>query len=370
MALRIMNNIASLTANRNLSRTTDSLTKSLERLSSGFKINRAADNASGLSISQKFRAQIASLKMAAQNAAEANSVLQVAEGGMEQIHSMLTRLKELATQAASSNAEGNRSEINSEASKLIDEIDRIATSTDYNGTALLSGYGVKSYTASVDTSISNVYSFNVDGAATGSYTAAYNTSTNVLTLTHSGTSETATLATNSTITFSTLGISFKITSAGVLDTIGAAFTGLNGSGGADFAVSSTAAQFQIGDTNASDKRLTFTISSVRKSALGISSLDLSTQSGAQSALTTISTAIDSVNTARSAVGANMNRLGYASANLQSAIENISASESVIRDVDMAQEMSNFTKNQILQQAGVAMLAQANALPQAVLSLLG
>ena len=373
MALRIQNNIASLTANRNLGRTTSNLSKSLERLSSGFRINRAADNASGLSISQKFRAQIASLKMASQNAGEANSVLQVAEGGMEQIHNMLVRLKELATQASSSNSDGNRSEIDAEAQKLISEIDRIATSTEYNGVSLLDGYGTKSYTASIDSDIKNIYSFNVDGASTGSYTAAYNTGNNTLTLTFGSTSEIATLATNSTINFSTLGISFKTTSAASaadLDAIGTAFTALNGSGGKDFAVTGTAAQFQIGDTNAADKRLTFTISSVRKAALSIDTLSLTTQSGAQTALGTIDTAIDSVNTARGAIGANMNRLNYASANLQSAVENLTASESVIRDVDMAQEMSEFTKSQIMQQAGVAMLAQANALPQAVLSLLG
>ncbi len=373
MALRVQNNIASLTANRNLNRTTTALSRSLEKLSSGFKINRAADNASGLSISQKFRAQIASLKMAAQNATEANSVLQVAEGGMEQIHSMLTRLKELATQAASSNADGNRSEIDAEAQKLISEIDRIAASTEYNGTSLLNGYGTKSYSSAIDTTLDNVYDFKVDGASTGSYTAAYNTTTNVLTLTHGSTSETATLQTNAQITFSTLGISFKITSAvsaTELDAIGTALVTLNASGTADFAVTGTAAQFQIGDTNSSNKRLSFSISSVTKTALGLSSLSLTTQSGAQSALSTIDTAIDSVNTARGAIGANMNRLTYAQANLQSAIENITASESVIRDVDMAQEMAEFTKNQILQQAGVAMLAQANALPQAVLSLLG
>ena len=114
----------------------------------------------------------------------------------------------------------------------------------------------------------------------------------------------------------------------------------------------------------------FDINSVRHTALGISTLALSTQSAAQNALATIDTAIASVNTARGEIGANMNRIGYANANLQSAIENLTASESVIRDVDMAHEMSNFTKHQILQQAGVAMLAQANSMPQAVLSLLG
>ena len=374
MALRIQNNIASLTANRNLARTTSALSVSLERLSSGFRINRAADNASGLSISQKFRAQIASLKMAAQNATEANSVLQVAEGGIEQIANMLVRLKELATQAASSNSDGNRAEIDAEATQLINEIDRIAKSTEYNNVSLLDGYGTKSYSSEIDTNINNIYDFKVDGAATGSYNASYNTTNNTLTFTFGSQTETVTLQTNSTINFSTLGISFKIgknVNATELDAIGTAFASLNVDGATtDFAITGTAAQFQIGDTNSSNKKLSFSISSVTKADLGLSSLSLSTQSSAQSALSTIDTAISSVNTIRGNIGANMNRLSYAQANLQTAIENITASESVIRDVDMAAEMSEFTKNQILQQAGVAMLAQANALPQAVLSLLG
>ena len=371
MALRVQNNIASLTANRNLGRTTTNLATSLERLSSGFRINRAADDAAGLSISQKFRAQIASLKAASRNASEAGSVLQVAEGGMEQIHNMLTRLKELSTQSASSNSDGNRTEIDAEAQKLISEIDRIATSTNYNGVSLLNGYGSRSTNADPELSVSNLYDFKVDSAATGSYTfSAYNTTTNVVSLTFGSTTETATLATNSTVSFGTLGVEFKVTAGATLDTLGAALVTLNSSGTADFAVTGTAAQFQIGDKNDADKKLSFNISSVTKTDLGIGSMNLLTQSSSQAALSTIDSAIDTVNTARGAIGANMNRLGYASANLATAVENLTSSESVVRDVDMAMEMSTFTKNQILQQAGVSMLAQANSLPQAVLSLLG
>ncbi len=370
MALRIQNNIASLTANRNLGRTSNNLARSLERLSSGFRINRAADDAAGLSISQKFRAQIASLKAATRNASEAGSVLQVAEGGMEQIHNMLTRLKELATQSASSNSDGNRTEIDAEAQKLISEIDRIATSTEYNGVSLLNGYGTRSADTDAEATISNVYDFNVDSAATGSYEFGYSASTDTLTLTFGSVSETAVLTTNSTISFGTIGVSFKISGGATIDTVGAALATMNGSGGNDFGVTGTAAQFQIGDKNDADKKLGFTISSVTKTSLSIDTLSLTTQSGSQTALGTIDTAIGSVNTARGAIGANMNRLSYASANLQTAVENLTSSESVVRDVDMAMEMSTFTKNQILQQAGVSMLAQANSLPQAVLSLLG
>jgi flagellin len=143
MGLRIQNNISAMNAHRQLTISDSALSKSLERLSSGYRINRAADDAAGLSISQAFRADIASYKVASRNTAEANSLLQVAEGATDQIGNMLTRLKELATQAASSNAASNLDKINAEGNKLIDEIDRIAESTEYAGSKLLNGtFGV------------------------------------------------------------------------------------------------------------------------------------------------------------------------------------------------------------------------------------
>ncbi len=143
MGLRIQNNIAAMNAHRQLSISDTNLSKNLERLSSGFRINRAADDAAGLSISQQFRADIASFKVASRNTSEATSLLQVTEGAVDQIGNMLTRLKELATQAASANAGSNLDKINAEGNKLIDEIDRIANSTEYAGSKLLNGtFGV------------------------------------------------------------------------------------------------------------------------------------------------------------------------------------------------------------------------------------
>jgi len=371
MAIRVQNNIASLTANKHLSRTATMLSQSLERLSSGFRINRAADDAAGLSISQKFRAQIASLKAASRNATEANSLLQVAEGGMEEVHNMLTRLKELATQAASANSEGNRTEINAEAQALLSEISRISTATEYNGNPLLTGYGTKTFSDAFYTKTQNVYDVDVTGASVGSYSFSYDLLTSTLSLSDGTLTETAELVTNSKINFGSLGVSFKVT-AGLesLGALGESLAAIDGTGGADFSVSGSDVQFQIGDSNDSDKQLSFSINSITTNALSISSLTLATISGSQEALGTIDTAIDVVNTARGTIGANMNRLSYASATLQTAVENLTASESVIRDVDMAFEMSTFTKHQILQQAGVSMLAQANSIPQSVLSLLG
>ena len=139
MGLRIQNNIAAMNAHRQLTISDAGLSKSLERLSSGYRINRAADDAAGLAISQGMRADIASYKVASRNVSEANAMVQVAEGAYDQIGNMLVRLKELATQAASGNAEGNRDKINAEATQLLNEIDRIANSTEYAGSKLIDG---------------------------------------------------------------------------------------------------------------------------------------------------------------------------------------------------------------------------------------
>jgi flagellin len=252
------------------------LSKSLERLSSGYRINRAADDAVGLAISQGMRADIASYNVASRNVSEANAMVQVAEGAYDQIGNMLVRLKELATQAASANSAGNLDKIDAEADALLAEIDRISESTAYAGAALLDG-------------------------SLGTQT---------------------------------------------------------------FQVGSTANTFSQIDVG-------FSTVSTAAGSLNIASIDLSEASGDPlAALDSVDTAIDSLNDSRGALGAIQNRLGYASANLATTIENVQAAESVIRDVDMAGEMITFTKNQILLQAGTAMLAQANMAPQVVLSLFG
>ena len=273
MGLRIQNNIAAMNAHRQLQISDAGLSKSLERLSSGYRINRAADDAAGLAISQGMRADIASYQVASRNVSEANAMVQVAEGAYDQIGNMLVRLKELATQAASANASGNLTKINSEATALKDEINRISDSTQYAGSGLLDG-------------------------SMGTQT---------------------------------------------------------------FQVGSTADSFSQIDVS-------FATVSTAASSLNIAGIDLSSATGAQSALTSVDNAIDTLNGLRGDLGAIQNRLGYASANLSTTIENVQAAESVIRDVDMASEMTTFTKNQILLQAGTAMLAQANMAPQTLLSL--
>lgn len=260
--MRIQNNIAAMNAHRQLGISNGMMGKSLERLSSGFRINKAADDAAGLSISQSMRADIASLKVAGRNVAEATAQIQSAEGAFDQIGNILTRLKELATQASSSNAGGNLDKIDAEAQELLAEVDRIGANSGGGGT------------------------------------------------------------------------------------------------------------FQVGAHNDANSQISVSVSSVTTSALGINNLSLASVGGAQAALGSVSGAVGTLNTARGGLGAAQNRLAYAGANLATTIENMQAAESVIRDVDMAAEMTSFTKAQILMQAGTAMLAQANMAPQSVLSLIG
>jgi len=373
MGLRIANNIAAMNAQRNLGVADAGLSKSLERLSSGYRINRAADDAAGLSISSNMRAEIASLNVASRNTAQASSMLQVAEGAMDQINNMLTRLKELATQSASANVtDTDREKINSEASKLTSEIDRIADATKYNGTALINGnFGAAACETTLtglgaDLGVASASSIDVssvvDSGAT--YTVTDATGTDV-TLTNGAITQTVTATTTGaqTLNFDALGV--KIT----LDNAYDSSAELAGT----FTVDNAAQNIQVGKENADYNKIAVEIGDMQMSALkdgAALSVSLSSTSGAQSALTDIDTAISYVAEKRGDIGGYMNRLSYAAANLATNVENAQAAESVIRDVDMAAEMTTFTKNQILMQAGTSMLAQANMAPQSVLSLFG
>lgn len=364
MALRVANNVGALTVQKWLGIANSNFQKSLERLSSGYRINRAADDAAGLSISQSFRADIASFKVASRNTLEAASLIQVAEGAMNEIGNILTRLKELATQAASGNAGSDLDKLDAEADALMLEIDRIADVTEYADTKLINGnYG---NTATVTAVGINASTVDVSGASAGTWTFS-DPSGDTLLLGNGTVTQTVTLSGTGaqSVNFSELGIKFD------LDTGYSTDTGLDaetivvnqGSGGT----------FQVGAENDSNNRISFNVGDMNTAKLNDGStltVDLSTQSGAQSALADIDTAISYVADKRGDIGAVQNRLGYALSNLTSTVENVVASESVIRDVDMAAEMSEFTKNQILIQSATAMLAQANLAPQLVLQLLG
>lgn len=272
MTISINSNIASLNAQRNLSKTQASLGGNLSRLSTGLRINTAADDAAGLAISERFKAQITSMNQAQRNANDGISLLQTAEGAMNEISGVLTRMRELATQSANGTlTASDRGYIDDEAQALSSEIDRISSVTEFNGTKLLDG------------------SFNQD--------------------------------------------------------------------------------LQVGIKNTADDRINVTIGATDFATIAGGAVDLTSAAGAQSALDTLDTAIDAVSTARAALGTTQNRLQVSISNLGSAAENMSAANSRIRDVDVAQETAEMTRNNILMQAGVSVLAQANQAPQVALKLL-
>jgi len=378
MSLRINTNVAALNAHRNLTGTDSAMSKSMQRLSSGYRINSASDDAAGLSIANRLRTNTKSLTVASRNVTEAKSMISTAEGAANQVESILERMKELATQASSDNAATDRDKIQAEFTSLKEEVDRIVNDTEYQGTALLKGTFGNSITAATvsashgigDGALATVQgAITVGGAAAGNYTISNATADGMITLTNGTTTQTVNLTQvggqygAQTINFDKLGVSINLDST-------FAETELNN---ATFTVTAGACGgvFQVGSSNslAADS-LGVTLGDLQSSALGIGSIDLSTRSGASSALTTLDSAINTVNNALGDMGAAINRLDYTASNLSVSIENFSSSESVIRDVDMAHEMVKFTKNQILMQAGTAMLAQANMSSQNVLSLLG
>jgi flagellin len=279
MGLVINTNIASINAQRNLSRTEDSLNSSLARLSSGLRITAAKDDAAGLAISEKLRAQIRGMAQAERNANDGISLVQTAEGALDQVSSILTRMRELSVQAATGTlGDEERIYLDSEYDKLMAEIDRIATVTEFNGQRLLNG----------------------------------------------------------------------ATSSGI--------------------------SFQVGLTSATMDRITVSIMNTFASQLGTGTFligqTLSTISGARNAMNVIDAAIQDISGTRGDLGAAQNRLATTVKNLATQRENLSAANSRIRDVDVASETVSMTRSQILMQAGVSVLAQANQLPQMALSLIG
>jgi flagellin len=287
VGLRINNNIAAQNAYRNLSVTDSQMSKSLEKLSSGYRINRAADDAAGLSISEGLRSQIGGLKVAVRNAQDGISVVQTAEGALTETHSILQRMRDLAVQASSSGSQDSdaRTAAQTEFSQLNQELDRIASTTSFGGQKLL-GVGMTGGSAYM-----------------GTFQVGANTS--------------------------------AADQIGV-DLGGSVFGGVS-------------------------------VSGFDSTGLGVDGVDL--VASAASAVDALDTAIKGISTARATLGAYQNRFEHTINNLNVAVENLSASESRIRDTDMAQEMVSFTRSQILTQAGTSMLAQANQAPQNVLSLL-
>ena len=288
----IQHNIAANNAYRNLSANASNGQKNLEKLSSGYRINRSADDAAGLAISEQMRSKINGLDQATSNANDAIGLIQTAEGALTETHSMLQRMVTLATQSANGTYNSTaRTAIGEEVTALKAELNRIASTTDYNGVKPLN-----------------------TGNAPGAAPAAGG--------------------------------------GGVTPTPAPAAGGI---------------VVQIGPT--AGETLTIATAKMGSTALGVNAVDVSTVSKANSAITTINKAINSVSTHRAKLGASQNRLEHTINNLKTTNENMTAAESRIRDTDMAKEMSAFTKNNILVQASQAMLAQANQTPQGILQLL-
>jgi len=331
-----------MNANRQLGINNTGMSKSIEKLSSGFRINRAGDDAAGLSISEKMRAQIRGLKMASKNAQDGISLIQTAEGALNETHAILQRMRELAVQAANdTNVEVDRQAIQAEIDQLAEELTRISKDTQFNTQNLLDGSfsGTFHIGANKDQNIElSIGAMDSDSLGVGT---EYGINSNSLTI---GTAA-KTVA--------------KFVSAG--DTIGSNGSTLKAEISGYYKVNTSG---NTVDTlfRATDEA--FTGSTV---FLGI---HVSTQSAANTAIDTINNAINSVSTERSKLGAYQNRLEHTIKNLDTSAENLQAAESRIRDVDMAEEMMEFTKQSILQQASTAMLAQANQAPQSVLKLLG
>ncbi|MEW6581373.1 MAG: flagellin [Actinomycetota bacterium] len=275
MGLRIYNNIEAMNAHRNLGSTATNIGKAMERLSSGLRINRAADDAAGLAVSEVMRAQVRGMGVAQRNAHDGISLVQVADGAMGTAQDMLQRARDLAVQASNGTlTDTQRTNLDKEVQQILTEVGKVGSDTDFNGIKILAG---------------------------------------------------------------------------------------------SVAAAASAVTLQVGANGS--QTIGFTIGTVSTSDLGISGIAVSTQASASAAIASIDSALATLSTARATMGSIQNRLEQTITRLGVTSENLQAAESRIRDADMAQEMIRFTKNQILQQSGTAMLAQANQAPQSVLSLL-
>jgi len=427
--LSVQTNVSAISAQRHLGDTSDAEQTSMERLSSGFRINRAADDAAGLAVSEKLKAQIGGLDQASRNSQDGISMIQTAEGALDEVQSMMQRMRDLAVQAASdTNGQTERDNINLELGQLGKEINSISMRSKFNGQSLLSGSLVKSQltdstgavawksgnseiqgdgTTNGTALTANVYVNNVsvDGAQSGkgfnlTGTAASGTNAASVTMTMTDTTGANIVITDAaghtsnvtqtievdgmaagaaeTLNFSNLGIKITMaaTAAETGDAIVAAFTGTQS---VDTQIGSGTATLQTGSNEGDETKVDFVNTSL---AGGTGSVPLDTlaaslktfassgsRDDASSLITALDSALGSISSSRATLGAAQNRLQHTIANLGTTSENLSASNSRIRDVDVATESSNMSKNNVLEQAGVSVLAQANQLPQLALKLL-
>lgn len=361
--MRINTNVAALNAWRNLTVSDTAMAKSLERLSSGYRIAKASDDAAGLAISEKMKSQIGGLRVAQRNAQDGISMVQTAEGGLTETASILLRMRDLANQATTSTIDNtDREKVSEEFFQLQTELGRISQTTKFNNIALLTGGlgGSIGATGGNLTTHNGIQNIQTVGAAAGNYILTV-TGTEVK-ISGSGIEETIDIGLKPT-GFETRTLNFS--KLNLIVTVNASLADINADNG--FQVTAGRAAIQVGaDGNTT---LDVEIGDMSADGLGVSTIGVNTADNARSAVAAIDEAIGRVNAQRAKLGAYQNRLEHTIANLGITIENLTSAESRIRDVDMALEMANFTKGQILQQAGTAMLAQANQRPQSIMQLL-
>ncbi|KJH82730.1 flagellin [Pseudomonas sp. KSR10] len=386
MALTVNTNVASLNTQRNLNNSSNSLATSMQRLSTGSRINSAKDDAAGLQIANRLTSQVNGLGVAVKNSNDGISMAQTAEGALQQSTNLLQRMRDLALQSANgSNSDSERKALNSEVSELKKELDRISNTTTFGGKKLLDG-SFKTTTFQVGSAANETISVKIDEMSTdslkgksfeGSVAAAAGTASASGTVTVSGTvngedfTVTTTIASGTSAADATQQIATAINDANV--GLGAFVT----EGGDTKIISSL-------DTDGSANALTALSVSALPTGLTagaaytaatsatetkVSAIDVSTVQGSQEAVMVIDQAIRDIDSQRADLGAVQNRFENTIGNLQNIAENVSAARGRIQDTDFAAETANLSKNQILQQAGTAILAQAKQLPQAVLSLL-
>ena len=390
MGMVVRSNIMALNANRQLGLNNSQVSKSLEKLSSGYKINRAGDDASGLAISEKMKAQIKGLETASANSQDGISLVQTAEGALTEVHDMLNRMVELAGKAANGTIdnETDRAALQKEMNALLDEIDRIADSTDFNGIKLLNGDLAGQIDAtftedntttldSIGITAGSLDLSKADPTLTGDLKIKFDTNKLVITAgtkTYEGSWDGS--ATGAVTLKNTAGedsITINVKDANTLkskttdQTVGTLTAGKAATEGLTL---------QIGDTGDDFNQVTVHIQNMDSESLGLATLrdtGIMTQDAASAALDLVkngaNSAINTVSSVRADLGAMQNRLEHTINNLDVATENMESANSRIRDTDMAKEMMEYTKQNVLTQAAQAMLAQANQQPQSILQLL-
>ena len=407
----VQHNLSAMNANRMLNVTTSAQSKSTEKLSSGYKINRAADDAAGLSISEKMRKQIKGLTQASSNAQDGVSAVQTAEGALTEVHSMLQRMNELAVQSSNgTNSQTDRKAIQDEIDQLSSEIDRVSETTKFNETYLLKGDATKTtkatfmksgyaiagtalYKKGENTALTSatlkealakgekIYTEDKDGDQDDSHLAVkgehyayvtklYDADGKEVSAENVAAGKKADGKTDADKYFTSSAADTGVTNKTTLEVAKGATAGQSVSFTESTPVNgSISFSLHVGADSAEDNKIVVNIDSMSAAGIGVKGLKVDTEDDATAAIDRIAEAVQKVSSQRSTLGAVQNRLEHTIANLDNVVENTTSAESRIRDTDMAQEMVNYSKNNILAQAGQSMLAQANQSNQGVLSLL-